>query len=120
MSIESDFRALLAGNAPLAALVSTRIALNAVPAGSDIPVVVFGAVHERTLGLNNALLGDKATLLVQCWDDNAAGADAVADAVITAVATAPAQSGATVLDRGSSFDPELDLHATELTVEWWA
>ena len=120
MSIETDFRALLAGHAGLAALVGARVALNAVPAGSDLPVVVFGATHDRTLGLDNALLADRATLLVQCWDDTAAGADAVADAVILAVATAPAAAGAVVLDRASSFDPELGLHATELTVEWWA
>ena len=120
MSIETDFRALLAANVALAALVSGRIALNAVPAGSSLPVVVFGATHERTLSLDNTLHADKVTLLVQCWDGTAATADSVADAVITAVATAPAASGAVVLDRSSSFDPEQGLHATELTVEWWA
>jgi hypothetical protein len=120
MSIESDFRALLAGYAPLTALVSGRIALNAVPAGSDTPVVVFGAAHERTLGLDGTLLADKGTLLVQCWGDTAASADAVADAVLAAAATAPAAAGAVAIDRSSSFDPDIGLHATELTVEWWA
>lgn len=120
MSIETDFRALLAGHGALVALVGTRIAQNATPAGSDVPLVVFGAVHERTLGLDGGLLGDKATLVAQCWADTSAQADAVADAVIAAVATAPADAGAVVTDRTSSFDAEMGLHATELSVEWWA
>lgn len=120
MSIETDFRALLAGYAPLAALVGTRIAQNAVPAGSTVPLVVFAALHERTFSLDNTLRGDKATLIAQCWAETSAGADAVADAVTAAVATAPAAAGAVVTDRASSFDADQDLHATELTVEWWA
>lgn len=120
MSIEADFRALLAGYAPLTSLVGTRIAQNAVPAGAVMPLVVFGGTHERTLGLDKSLLADKCTLIVQCWSETSVQADAVADAVVAAVATSPAAAGAVVLDRSGSFDPEQDLHATELTVEWWA
>jgi hypothetical protein len=119
MSAETDFRALLAGYAPLTALVGQDIALNVAPAGAGLPLVVFGGVHQRTLGLNNSLQADQVTLLTQCWADNAAAADAVADAVIAAVATAPAAACAVVTDRASTFDAELGLHATELTVEWW-
>lgn len=120
MSIETDYRALLAANAGLTALVGSRIAQNAVPAGSDVPLVVFGAVHDRTLGLDNTLLADRAQIVTQCWAETSVQADAVADAVVAAVATAPAAAGAVVLDRSSSFDSEMGLHATELTVEWWA
>ena len=120
MSVETDFRALLAGYSSLSALVSTRIAQDAVPEGSVFPLVVFACRHDRTLGLNNTLLGDTCTLSVQCWADTGAGAAAVADAVVAAVATAPAAAGAVVLDRASTFDPDLGADGVQLTVEWWS
>jgi hypothetical protein len=120
MSIETDFRATLAAHAPLVALVATRIALNAVPEGQAVPLVVYDCTHDRTLGLDNSLLADQATLQVQCWAATATQADEVADAVLAAVATAPAASGACVLSRASTHDPELGLDGVTLTVEWWA
>jgi len=120
MSIETDFRALLAGYAPLAALVGTRIAENAVPEGSALPLVVFSATHNRTLGLDNSLLADQCSLDVQCWAETAVAAEAVGDAVISAIDTAPVAAGAVVLARSSTFDAELGLDATVLSVEWWA
>lgn len=120
MSIESDFRALLVGHAPLAALVGSRVALNAVPDESATPLVVFAATHNRELGLDNTLLSDQASIEVQCWAETATQADAVADAVISAIATAPAAAGAVCLARSTTFDPELGLDAAVLTVEWWA
>lgn len=120
MSIESDFRALLAGYSTLTALVGTRISQDAVPEGSTGSVVVFSATHDRTLGLNNSLLADRCTLAVQCWAATGVLAGSVADAVIAAVATAPAASGACVLDRTTTFEPELGLDGVLLTVEWWA
>lgn len=120
MTIESDFRALLAGNSGVAALVGTRIAQNAVPDAAGMPCVVFTTSHNRVLGLNNSLQADQAAIAVQCWAETATAADAVADAVTAAVATAPAQAGAVVLDRASAYDAELGLDATSLTVEWWA
>lgn len=120
MSVETDFRALLAGHAGTAALVGTRIALNAVPEGSAYPLVVFAAAHDRTLALNNALMFDQCQITVECWAATAAGADALADQVVAAVATAPAAAGAVVLSRSSTHDPELGLDGTVLGVEWWA
>lgn len=119
MSIESDFRATLAAHAPLTALVGTRIAQDAVPEGSTGSVVVFSATHARTLGLDNSLLADQCTLAVQCWAGTGAQAASVADAVIAAVATAPAASGACVVDRSTTFEPDLGLDGVLLTVEWW-
>jgi hypothetical protein len=119
-TVEVDFRSLLAAHAPLTALVSTRIALNAVPEDSAYPLVVFAAIHNRTLGLNNSLLADMCSLEVQCWAEAAAQADAVADAVISAVSLAPAAAGAVVTSRASTFDPETGLDGVLLTVEWWA
>lgn len=120
MSIETDFRATLAAHAPLASLVSTRIALNAVPEGDAVPLVVYACAHDRTLGLDNTLLADQCAIQVECWAATAAQADAVADAVVAAIATAPTDSGACVLSRSTTHDPELGLDGVTLSVEWWA
>jgi Protein of unknown function (DUF3168) len=120
VSIETDFRALLAGHAPLTALVGNRIAQDAIAEGSSGPLVVFSSRHDPTLGLNNAVLADTCTLAVQCWADTGAQAAAVAAAVKAAIATAPADAGACVLDESTTHDPEIGLDGVLLTVEWWA
>ena len=120
MSVETDFRATLAAHAPLVALVGSRIAQDAVPEGAKPPLVVYAATHSRTLGLNGTLLADACTLQVQCWADTGAQASAVADAVTVALQTAPADSGACVTERATTFDPEMGLDGVQLTVEWWA
>ena len=120
MSVEDDFRALLAARSQLTALVGARIAQNAVPEGSPVPLVVFAVTHDRTLGLDNALLLDQCAISVQCWADNATEADAVADQVVLAVAGAPTARGACVVDRDATYDADLGLDGTLLTVEWWA
>jgi len=118
MSVETDFRALLAGNASVTALVGTRIALNAVPEDAALPLVVYAVSHDRTVGLDGTLLAEQCSVAVQCWADTATAADAVADAVVAAIATAAAGQAA-VLARSTTFDPEMGLDGTELTVEWW-
>lgn len=120
MSIEADFRALLAAYQPLVALVGPRIVANAAPKGAPFPLVTFASNHAPTLGLDGTLLGNQCTLQVQCWGETAAQADAVADAVAAAVATAPLEAGATVLDRSTAFDPDISKDGTTLAVEWWA
>ena len=122
MSIETDFRAALAGHAPLVALVGARIAQDAVPEGSTGTVVVFSARHNPTLGLDNSLLADQCTLAVQCWSETGASASTVADEVTAAMSVqAQAQAaGACVTDRATTFDPETGLDGVLLTGEWWA
>lgn len=120
MSIETDFRSTLAAYAPLAALVNTRIAQDAIAEGARGPLVVFSARHDLTLGLDNTVLADACTLDVQCWAATGAQAAAVADAVTAAVGTAPAASGAVVTGRATTHDPDLGLDGVQLTVEWWA
>lgn len=119
MSIETDFRALLAAHAPLTALVSTRIAQDAAPEGSALPLVVFSSTHDLTLSLSGSLQADQCSLAVQCWGSTGASAAAVADAVIAAVATAPSSANACVLSRATAHDPELGADGVPLSVEWW-
>jgi hypothetical protein len=115
MSAETEFRALLAANAALTALVSTRIAQNAVPQGASFPLIVFTASHKPSYGLDDTLLDDEVTFQVQCWASTAVQADAVADAAETALGT----SG-TVTERASTYDPDLGADCTALTIQWWA
>lgn len=119
MSIESDFRALLAGYAPLTALVGARIALNAVPEGQAFPLVVFSASQDRQNNIDGTLAYIACTLSVQCWAKSSEASNTLADAVIAAVATAPALRSALVTERSTTFDPELDADGTTLTVSWW-
>lgn len=114
MSAETVFTALLEAHAPLTALVGTRVAQNAVPQGEAMPLVVFGAAHNRTLGLDDTLLADEVTFSVQCWAKDAVDATAVADAVQASIGTR-----AEVVSRSDAYNPELDAHAVELTVFWF-
>lgn len=116
MSAETDFRALLAGHVGLTALVSTRVAMDAVPEGSDAPLVVFTSSHAPELGLDNTVHGDQITFSVQCWGVTSASAHAVATQVRAAIAT---DADYVVLSEAGAFDPELNLHAVELSVETW-
>lgn len=120
MSVETTFRTLLAAHAPLVALVGTRIAHEVMPVGAPTPFVVFTAGHDFSHNLLGEVMADACTLSVQCWAKTSAQAEAVADAAVAAVATAPGDAGATVITRTGGYDEETDLHATVLTVEWWA
>lgn len=115
MSIETDFRAALVADSAVAAIVGTRVALNGVPQGADVPLVVFIAAHTYDRGLDNTILAHGCTLTVQCWADTGAQAEALGDAVMACAET----SGLVVIDRSSGFDPELQLDATLLTIEAW-
>jgi hypothetical protein len=116
MSADTEFRALLAGHAALTALVSTRIAANAVPQDSAFPLVVFVSQHDSDYGLDNTLHGTSVTHSVQCYATTAAGAEAVADAVAGAVAT---DADYLVTARSGGYDEELALDAVNLTVQRW-
>lgn len=115
MSAEDDFRTLLAGNAGVTALVSQRIAQNAIRQGDAPPYVVFTSQHQPDLALDNTVLADQVTFTVQCWAKTALLADQVADAVTTCLASA----GVVVTGRATGYDEELGLDATVLTVDWW-
>lgn len=120
MSVESDFRALLANDAGVASLVGDRIALNAVAQGAALPLIVFTVAHEPTLGLDNTVLAEQCTITVECWATTAVAAGAVADAVASAVEDATPARGAVVISRASAFEPEQGLDGVALSVDWWA
>lgn len=119
MSIETDYRALLAGYAPLATLVGTRIAQSAVADAAGFPCVVFDARLEPIYA-SDALLGYRAQLDTQCWAETSAAAAAVADAVVAAIGTAPAANAVRLIDRATTYDAEFGADGVALSVEWWA
>jgi hypothetical protein len=115
MSAETEFRAILSAYAGLTALVSTRIAQNAVPQGAALPYVAFTANHAPDFGLDNTQLSDEVTFSIECWADGAAAADAVADQVQAALLA----SYIVCTSRASTFDPEVGLDATVLTAQYF-
>lgn len=119
MTVETDFRALLGAHAPLTTLVAQRIAQNAVPEKSPTPVVVFSVQHNPLYAIDGTVVADPSSIAVECWADTGVQAGAVADAVAAALATAPAARAARVLDRSTTFDPDLGLDGVAMTVEWW-
>jgi hypothetical protein len=120
MSAEGDIRALLAAHPPLVALVGNRLAQNVVAQGVPAPFLAFTSRHELTHNLLGDVVADAATFTLQCWAQTALQADQVADAARDALLLAPAARCVAVLARDTGFDEEVDLHATILTVEWWA
>lgn len=119
MTVETDFRGLLAAHAPLTALVQSRIALNAAPQGVDVPIVVFAVRAESLLDIAGVKLSERCSIDVQCWARSAAEASAVAEAVAAAVATAPSARGAVVSQRATVSDEETGLDGEQLVVDWW-
>ena len=121
MTVETDFRGVLAGAAGVSSLVGTRIAQNSVPQGATYPLITFVVDHQREYRLDNTLAAETCQVSVQCWAETPAAASAVADAVEAALAaSATALShDATVVARAGAFDEEMGLDAEQLSVEWW-
>ena len=116
MSLDTDLRAALAGNAGITALVGTRIVADRMEEGAARPFIVFSrATTDYQTGLDGTVLAERATFDVQCWADTRASAEAVANAV-RVVFEADQRP---ILSRVSGYDAELDLEATLLSVEWW-
>lgn len=116
MSAESDLRALLVATSAVTALVGQRIAADRIEQGAARPFVVFTRTGSAPLtGIDGTVYKTLVSLDVQCWADTRLNAEAVADAASAAIRSA--NQG--VSGRSAGYDPELDLEAALLTVEWW-
>ena len=116
MSLDTDLRALLIGNAGVTALVSTRIVQDRMEQGAIRPFVVFSRVStDYQTALDGSVLGERGTFDVQCWADTRASAEAVANAINSVLVA----NQRPVLSRTSGYDSDLDMEATLLSVEWW-
>lgn len=115
MSIESNVQSWQDGFSALTALVDDGIAQNAVPQDADRPFVAWVIQQVPDLGLANNVLATAVTTTHECWADGADEADAVADQVVAAMAA----QGIACTGRATAYEPDLDLHGTVLTFEWW-
>lgn len=118
MSIEADFRAQAVAHAPLVSLVGQRVALNAVPQGSTLPLVAYTVRHDPQYTLDGTLVADVAAIEAQCWAQTSVQAEAVADALSTGVAHVNAVRSCTLISRATGYDSETDLHACVIVFEW--
>lgn len=116
MSAESDLRALLVATSAVTTLVGQRIAADRIEQGAARPFVVFSRTGSASLtGIDGTIYKTLVSIELQCWADTRVAADAVADAVSVAIRSAMN----TVSGRSGGYDPDLDLEAALLTVEWW-
>lgn len=117
MSIEEDFRTRALSTA-VTAIVGQKVALNAAPQGSELPLIVYSVSHQPDYTLNGTLIADDAVIEVQCWAESAVQSLASADALSSAVSHAEAVSACTEIGRATAYDTENDLHAVVLTFQW--
>lgn len=116
MSLDTDLRAGLAGDAGVSALVGARISSDRIEQGTIRPFITFSrAATEYQTTLDGTVVAERATFDVQVWADTRLSAEAVSSAIKTYLDANQRQ----VLSRASGYDPELDLEASILSVEWW-
>ena len=116
MSSENSLRGLLLADAAVAALVGQRIKADRAEAGTVIPFVVFArSSTDPIVTLEGVLLAERVFFEIECWAHDRAQADAIADACADAIRG----QGQDVSNRSATSDPELDLQASILSVEWF-
>lgn len=127
MSFETDFRAFLAANAPIAALVGTRI-YPVVPAQkASLPHLVYtrldtqrGHTHSGPEGLQ------RPRLLVTCWAETFLVSRDLADKVRLALDGYRGAMGSTVIQAAfiagdsDTFEFDTKLFCSDLEFEVWA
>jgi len=117
VTVESDFYALLSGNAGVVAAVATRLYPDALPEDCAYPAVVFSRTRtEPTIGLSGQVFGADVDLSIGCWAKTRITADLVAVAVEAALVGSPFVRTA----REAVMDPDTGLLATILTVTTFA
>lgn len=113
---DTAIRASLAGHAPLTALVANRIAHDAAEQKWGPPFIAIERTEtEEQRTLSGELMGTRVVYDVSCWSKVRAEANTVADAAAAAILDAQQE----VTNRSSAYDPDTDLVATVITVEWW-
>lgn len=126
MSVESELVTELLANAPLAALIGTRLAADKIDKSLGRPYVVYTVAREPVYLLSGDVCSTRYTLRFQCWGDTRASAEAVADALQAALQISAVQPGGIALvEEGGTpgreyiAEHELDLEGSELVAELW-
>ena len=117
MSAESDLYTVLAGYAPLTALVSTRIFPDAIPEDKALPAVVYSTeAATPEWCLNNSLSATAHRFRIVGWGTTRTAAKAVGDAIAAALLA----SGVPYDNRFSGFDAEVGQFADVVEITWWS
>ena len=116
MSAESDLYAVLAGYAPLTALVSTRIYPDAIPEDQALPAVVFSTESATPEWcLNNSVAATPYRFRIAGWGTTRTSAKAVGDAVVAGLLA----TGVPYDNRFSGFDADVGQFADVVEITWW-
>ena len=119
MSAESEVRAILVASASLLAALpaaAAGVSVDVTPdANADRPFITFSKQYDRPIfGLDNTLLSRTQGIAIQVVGTDRANAIAVRELVENALLLA----GLPWLDGAGGYDPDVDLEAEVLTVEW--
>ncbi len=117
MSAEHELRAALVAWAPLVAVVpAARISVDSVPPGTARPYIVF--VKQRSVrhgGLDGSVHARQTSIDVQIVGSSREQALQVRDLVETALDAQDVPWE----DNSSGYDPDTDVEAEVLSVDWW-
>lgn len=117
MSADTELLATLLAAPAVTALVGTRVVADRMEEGAPRPFVVFSRTatrYEEDMS-SGAALGGTASIELQVWADTRAQAEAVANACESAIRAADQE----VLSRASGYDPDLDVEAVVMVIDWW-
>ena len=116
MSAENELRSALLAASAVTALIAQRVTADRAEQGTPLPFVVFTRTgSEPFVTVDNVLLATRVFFEVQAWSESRTEADAIAEACQAAIRSA----GQQVTNRSASTDPDMDLQASILTVEWF-
>ena len=116
MTAESELRALLLDNQALIATVpAPRISVDSVAVEQPRPYIVFSVQSgEPTFGLGNDLLAENITIDIQCIGVTRRNAVVVRELVKQALL----DGGVPWSGTSSGYDPDADIEAEVITVNW--
>lgn len=117
MSFEQEIGEALAAHAPLMALVGDEgLCLDEVPAEQPRPYVVYAKQNARVeRGLDGSAHTEMARFDIQCVGETRAQTLALAAHVRAALEAA----GQPPEDFGAGYDPDNDIEAETVSVDWW-
>jgi len=118
MSLEAELWAALVAHAPLTAVVPPeRVSIDSVESDTARPYIAFSKQSEtKERGLDGTVHHHTMRMDLQCVGVNRSECIQVAELVREALDAAgqPADDGT------AGFDPENEIEAEVVTVEWWA
>lgn len=115
-SIEADVRAALLALPALAALVSTRVCIDEVPEDAPRPYIVFAKQSGNVdRGLDGVVHHETARIDIQCIGESRAQGIELAGLVREALEAVDQPAD----DFSAGYDPDNDIEAEVVSVDWW-